>query len=133
LSFSKGTRWKDTSPGKLRIFEKGQITRGTRRNQILEPSPPIVISILDKEMGGTPRRMPNLDQPSPIITYKYVIIKLGKVLFPFLTSQIYMLHGFIPNPCEICYFMGSYCLNMNVMHCLNTKVMCMTFVCKQYG
>jgi len=133
LSSSKGTRWKDTSPRKLRILQKGQIARGTRRNQIFEPPPPIVISILDKERGGTPRKILDLDQPSPIITYKYVIIKSGKVPFPFLTSQIYMLHGFVPNTCEICYFMGSYCINMNVMHCLNTKVMCTTFVCKQYG
>jgi hypothetical protein len=43
-------------------------------------------------------------------------------------SQIYKLHGFIPNLCKIYYFIGSYCLNMNVVHYLNTKVMCMTFV-----
>jgi hypothetical protein len=48
----KGTRWKDPNPGKLRIFQGRQITRGTRRNQVIEPSPPIVISILDKERGG---------------------------------------------------------------------------------
>jgi hypothetical protein len=48
------------------------------------------------------------------------------------SSQIYKLHKFIPNLCEICYFIGSYCLNMNVMHYLNTKVMCMTFVCEQH-
>jgi hypothetical protein len=36
------------------------------------------------------------------------------------TSQIYKLHEFVPNPCEICYFMGSYCLHMNVMNYLNT-------------
>jgi hypothetical protein len=47
-------------------------------------------------------------------------------------SQIYKLHGFIPNPCENCYFMGSYSLNMNVMHYLNMEVMCTTFVCKQH-
>ncbi len=88
-----------------------------------------MISTLNKERGGTPRKILDLDQPS----YKYVIIKLRMVPFPFLTSQIYMLHGFVPNPREICYFMGSHCLNMNVMHCLNTKVMCTTFVCKQYG
>jgi hypothetical protein len=34
--------------------------RGTRRNQILEPFPPIVISILDKERGGTPRKILDL-------------------------------------------------------------------------
>jgi hypothetical protein len=55
LSSSKGTRWKDISLGKLRILQKRQITRGTRRNQILESFPPIVISILDKEKGGTPK------------------------------------------------------------------------------
>jgi hypothetical protein len=92
-----------------------------------------VISILDKEREGTPRRMLDLDEPSPIIIYEYVIIKLGEVPFPFLISQIYILDGFVPNPCEICYSMGSYCLNMNVMHCINTKIMCTTFVCKQYG
>jgi hypothetical protein len=40
------------------------------------------------------------------------------------TSQIYKLHGFIPNPCKICYFMG--------LHHLNTKDMCTTFMCKQH-
>jgi hypothetical protein len=48
------------------------------------------------------------------------------------TSQIYKLHGFVSNPCEICYFMGSYHLNMNVMHYLNTKDECTIFMCKQY-
>jgi hypothetical protein len=38
-----------------------------RRNQVLEPSPPIARSILNKDRGGTPKRMPNLDKPSPII------------------------------------------------------------------
>jgi hypothetical protein len=38
-----------------------------RRNQVLEPSPPIARSILNKEMGGTPKRMFSLDEPSPII------------------------------------------------------------------
>jgi len=38
-----------------------------RRNQVLEPSPPIARSILNKERGGTPKRMPNLDEPSHII------------------------------------------------------------------
>jgi len=37
-------------------------------------------------------------------------------------SQIYRLCGFIPNLCVICYFIGSYCLNMNVVHYLNTEV-----------
>ncbi len=46
------------------------------------------------------------------------------------TSQIYRLHGFIPNLCEINYFMGLYNLNTNVMHDLNTKVMWMTFLYK---
>jgi len=34
--------WKDTSLGKLRILQRGQFTRGTRRNQVLEgpPAPP---------------------------------------------------------------------------------------------
>jgi hypothetical protein len=77
LFSSKGTRWKDTSPGKLRILQKGQIARGTRRNQILEPSPPIVISTLNKERGGTPRKILDLDQPS----YKYVIITLNYARF----------------------------------------------------
>jgi hypothetical protein len=46
------------------------------------------------------------------------------------TSQIYRLHGFIPNLCEINYFMGLYNLNMNVMHYLNAEVMWTTFMCK---
>jgi len=48
------------------------------------------------------------------------------------TSQIYRFHGFIPNLCEICYFMGLYCLYMNVMHYLNMEVVYTTIVCKQY-
>jgi hypothetical protein len=46
-------------------------------------------------------------------------------------SQIYRLHGFVPIPCKICYFIGLYYLNTNVMHFLNTKVMHMIFLCKQ--
>jgi hypothetical protein len=49
-----------------------------------------------------------------------------------LTSQVYRLHEFVSNPCEIYYFMGSYHLHTNVMHYLNTKFVCMTFMCKQY-
>jgi hypothetical protein len=48
------------------------------------------------------------------------------------TSQIYKLHKFIPNLWKICYFIGLYCLHTNVMHYLNTKVMCMTFGYKQH-
>jgi len=48
------------------------------------------------------------------------------------TSQIYRLHGFVLNPCKIYSFTGSYHLHTNVMHYLNTKVVCMTFMCKQY-
>ncbi len=43
-----------------------------------------------------------------------------------LASQIYKLHGFIPNQYKIYYFMDSYCLNTNVMHYLNMEVVCMT-------
>jgi len=64
----KATRWKDPNPSKLKIFQKGQIARGTRRNQVLEPSPPIVRRILDKEKGGTLLKMPSLDNPLTIIT-----------------------------------------------------------------
>jgi hypothetical protein len=38
-----------------------------QRNQVLEPSPPIAISILNKERGGSPKRMPSLNKPLPII------------------------------------------------------------------
>jgi hypothetical protein len=55
------------SLGKLRILQRGQIARGMRRNQVLEPSPPIARNILNKERGGTPKIMPSLDEPSPII------------------------------------------------------------------
>jgi len=48
------------------------------------------------------------------------------------SSQIYRFHRFVSNLCKICYFMGSYHLHMNVMHYLNMKVMCRTFVYKQY-
>jgi hypothetical protein len=37
------------------------------------------------------------------------------------TLQINILHRFIPNLCEICYFIGLYCLHTNDMHYLNTK------------
>ncbi len=47
------------------------------------------------------------------------------------TSQIYKFHRFIPNPCEICYCVDSYHLNTNVMHYLDTEVMCTTFMCKK--
>jgi hypothetical protein len=39
-----------------------------KRNQVLEPSPPIVRNILDKEKGRTLERMPSLNKPSPVIT-----------------------------------------------------------------
>jgi len=48
------------------------------------------------------------------------------------TSQIYKFHGFIPNLCEICYFISSYCFNTNIMHYFKTEVVCMIFVCKQH-
>jgi len=51
----------------------------------------------------------------------------------FNTSQIYKLHGFISNLCEIYYFIGAYCLNTNVMDYLNMKVMCMIFMYKQHA
>lgn len=34
--------------------------------------------------------------------------------------------------CEICYFTGLYCVNTNVVHYLNTKVVCVIFMCKQH-
>jgi hypothetical protein len=43
------------SPSKIKILQRGQIARGTRRNQVLEPSPSIARSILNKERGGTPK------------------------------------------------------------------------------
>jgi hypothetical protein len=42
-------------------------------------------------------------------------------------SQIHKLHGFVQNPCKFYHFISSYCLNMNVMHYLNTKIVCTTF------
>jgi hypothetical protein len=45
LNYSFFKRWKDPSLGKLIIFQRGQITRGTRRNQLLEPSPPIACGV----------------------------------------------------------------------------------------
>ncbi len=48
------------------------------------------------------------------------------------TSKFYKFHGFIPNMCKVCYFMGLYCLHANLMHYLNIEVMCMTFLSKQY-
>jgi hypothetical protein len=35
----KSTRWKDPSPGKRRIFQRGWIPRGIGTNQVLEPIP----------------------------------------------------------------------------------------------
>ncbi len=48
------------------------------------------------------------------------------------TSQIYRLHGFVSNSCKIYYFMVSYHLNTNVVHYLNSEVMCMIIVYKQH-
>jgi hypothetical protein len=45
---------------------------GMKRNQVIEPSPPIARNILNKEKGRTPKRMLSLDKPSPspiLITY----------------------------------------------------------------
>jgi len=63
----KGIRWKDPSLSKLIILQRGKIARGTRRNQVLESSPLIARSILNKERGGTPKRMPSLYKLSHII------------------------------------------------------------------
>jgi hypothetical protein len=38
-----------------------------RRNRVLEPSPPIARNILNKKRGGSLKRMPSLNEPSPII------------------------------------------------------------------
>jgi imidazoleglycerol phosphate synthase glutamine amidotransferase subunit HisH len=34
------------------------------------------------------------------------------------SSHIYWLHGFIPNPCKNFYFIGSYGIDMDVIHLL---------------
>jgi hypothetical protein len=49
-----------------------------------------------------------------------------------LMSQIYKLYDIVSNLGEICYFIGLYCLNMNVVHYLNMEVVCMIFMCKQH-
>ncbi len=61
-----------------------------------------------------------------------IIDRLGVVVAFVTSSQIYRFHGFVSNSCEICYFMVANCLNMNVMHYLNTKIVCVTFVCNEY-
>ncbi len=48
------------------------------------------------------------------------------------SQQIYKFHGFISNLCEIFYFIYLYCLNKNVVHYVNTKIMCTTFMRKQH-
>jgi hypothetical protein len=58
-------------------------------------------------------QQPHVPYPKYMHCYEFVII----------TSQIYWLYKFIPNSWEICYFIGSYHLHMNVMHYLNMKVM----------
>jgi hypothetical protein len=58
--------------------------------------------------------------------------RLGVVVALVTSTQIYRPHGFLSDLCEICYFMGAYCLNMNVIHystLFNMKVVCTTFVC----
>jgi hypothetical protein len=68
------------------------------------------------------------------LIHKILFLKLFYfilVLMKTTTSQIYKLHGFFPNPYEICYFINSNCFNTNVVHYLNTKVVCTIFVCKQ--
>jgi len=52
------------------------------------------------------------------------------VLWLSKSSQDYRVHGFISNPCKKNYFINLYYLNTNVMHYLNTKVVCTTFMCK---
>ncbi len=49
-----------------------------------------------------------------------------------ITSQIYKLHVVVPYLCEICYLIGLYYLNMNVVHYLNLEVVCTSFMCKQH-
>jgi hypothetical protein len=57
-------------------------------NQVLEPSPPIVKNILNKERGRTLERMPSLDKPSPIITTH---LKIKVVYAPYnATDTLYM-------------------------------------------
>jgi len=58
--------------------------------------------------------------------------RLGVVVALVTSTQIYRPYGFLSNLCEICYFMGVYCLNMNVIHYFNMKVVCTTFVCIQH-
>jgi len=56
---------------------------------------------------------------------------LSHIFYPrfYHSSQTYKLHGFLPN---LLKYVISYCLKPNVMHYLNTKVVCMTFVCKKH-
>jgi hypothetical protein len=78
--------------------------------------------------------------PHVLLNLKKEIYKFGNLMkqyanensYGLCTSQIYMLHEFVPNPCKIYYLIGSYCLNTNVIHYLNTKIVCTTFVCKQH-
>lgn len=53
---------------------------GTKRNQILEPSPPIARSILNKERGGHSEWTPSLKEPSLITITSFKINNIYTVM-----------------------------------------------------
>jgi hypothetical protein len=62
----KGTRWKDASHGKGKIFQKGWTIKGMGIDQVFEP-PFIVKNISYNESKRTYKRMFSLEEPSLII------------------------------------------------------------------
>jgi len=67
----KDTSWKDSSLGKQRIPHERKIAMGTRTNQV--PKTQVMISMPNKKKGRTPKRMSNLQEPSPIIITRHKI------------------------------------------------------------
>jgi hypothetical protein len=107
---------------------------GRTRFVLVQGAPPFTPTTQFKELHILPRVAPcsKLTQNSCETMFLMNMFKMKDVATIDATSQIYKLHGFVPNLCEICYFMGSYRLHINVMHYLNMEVVCMTFVCKQH-
>jgi hypothetical protein len=54
-----------------KIPHERKIAMGTRTNQV--PKTQVMISMPDKEKGRTPRKMPSLQEPSPIIITRHKI------------------------------------------------------------
>ncbi len=82
----KDTSWKDPSLGKQRIPHERKIAIGTRTNQI--PKTQVMISMPNIQSGRTPKRMPSLEEPSPIIATHH---KIQATYSPYNATSIFYL------------------------------------------